>query len=258
MAVKLFHKLYPNSDSQEYLVILHGLFGMLDNWHNMAQKLSEYVNVISVDQRNHGHSPRSEEMSFELMAQDLSVLLESLSIDKATVMGHSMGGKTAMVFAHHFPHLIEKLIVVDIAPKSYKAGHMVYFKAFDQIDFSAFSRRSEADKALAEVEPNMAVRQFLLKNLQRADEGYELKINLKPIEAFYPRMIDELHFEWPMNVPSLFISGGKSSYVLEEDKDKIISYFPQTEFVSIEGAGHWVHAEKPVEFFEHVKDFLLA
>ncbi|MFY0643848.1 MAG: alpha/beta fold hydrolase [Bacteroidia bacterium] len=256
MAVKLFHKLYPNTNSKEHLIILHGLFGMLDNWHNMAQKLSEYVNVVSVDQRNHGHSPHVDDMSFELMAQDLHELLEDLNIEKVSIMGHSMGGKTAMVFAHLYPQMIHRLIVVDIAPKTYKPGHTLYFEAFKNIDFSIFDRRSEADMAFAEIEPNSRIRQFLLKNLQRSEKGYKLKFNLPPIESFYPDMIAALKFEWPMNIPCLFLNGGRSQYVLEEDKDDIISYFPLVEFVCIEDAGHWVHAEKPVEFFEAVKDFL--
>ncbi len=257
MAIELFYKAYPNPSSSSSLIILHGLFGMLDNWHNMANSLSEFVNVISVDQRNHGQSPHTDEMSFELMADDLAHLMDKLNISKAIVLGHSMGGKTAMVFADRHPDRIEKLIVVDIAPKAYKAGHTLYFKAFNSIDFSKFTRRKEADEALAEIEENSAVRQFLLKNLEREGEGYRLKFNLRAIENFYPKMIDKLEFEWLISIPTLFISGSSSSYILEEDKQDIIETFPNADFQSITDAGHWVHAEQAGLFFEAVKAFIV-
>lgn len=168
-----------------------------------------------------------------------------------------MGGKTAMVFADLFPERLEQLIVVDIAPKDYQGGHEVYFNAFEQIDFSAFNRRKEADEALAEHESSMAVRQFLLKNLTRAEKGYALKFNLKPIREFYPEMIKGLEFRWLISTPVLFVQGGRSAYIQEEDKDDIIEKFSHAQFVSIEGAGHWVHAEKPNEFFEAIKEFLM-
>ena len=203
--MKLFHKIYANPDSTEYLFILHGLFGMLDNWHNMARKLSAHFNVVTVDQRNHGQSPHSDAMSFELMAQDLADLMDHIGIEKATILGHSMGGKTAMKFADLHPDKIEKLIVVDIAPKKYKPGHTAYFNAFNTIDFSKCETRKEADSALAAIESNIGIRQFLLKNLDKADVGYHLKFNLKPIEAFYPKMIDVMEFQWIISISTLFI-----------------------------------------------------
>lgn len=257
MAVKLFHKLYPNNTSDKYLIILHGLFGMLDNWHNMATDLSEYLNVITVDLRNHGHSPKAEEMSYELMSEDVVLLMDDLKIDQATILGHSMGGKTAMCFADLYPERLNKLIVVDIAPKAYKAGHEVYFKAFKAIDFSKFNRRKEADEAFKQFEDNVAIRQFLLKNLERSEDGYSLKINVDSIYSFYPKMIDELSFQWVINIPALFIHGSKSAYLLESDKDQILNVFPQAEFAKIQDAGHWVHAEKPKAFFTTVLDFLI-
>lgn len=256
MTVKLFHKLYKNDNSDQYLFILHGLFGMLDNWHNMARMLSEFVNVVAVDQRNHGQSPHTSEMSFELMADDLNALMDHLDVDTAIILGHSMGGKTAMVFADRYPDRVDKLIVADIAPKAYKPGHSTYFRAFKEIDFSSFARRAEADDAFAKIESDIGVRQFLLKNLERADKGFRLKFNISPIEHFYPKMIDKLHFQWLISQPSLFIYGGASRYVLEEDIQEISESFPQAEFVEIPGAGHWLHAEKPQEFFEAVRDFI--
>ncbi|PCJ65895.1 MAG: alpha/beta hydrolase [Bacteroidetes bacterium] len=254
--MKLFHKIYPNENATEYLFILHGLFGMLDNWHHMARKLSEHFTVITVDQRNHGKSPHSEEMSFEIMANDLALLMTHLDIEKAHVLGHSMGGKTAMKFADLHPDKLSKLIVVDIAPRKYKPGHLTYFQAFKTIDFSQFETRKEADQALSEIEENIGIRQFLLKNLEKSDPGYQLKFNLKPIETFYPKMIDTMEFQWLINAPTLFLYGGKSGYITEEDKLSIEDTFTEVEFKEIADAGHWVHAEKPIPFFEAVFIFL--
>lgn len=255
--MKLFHKIYPSENSTEYLFILHGLFGMLDNWHNMARKLSEHLNVVTVDQRNHGHSPHSDEMSFELMAEDLAVLMEELGVEKAHVLGHSMGGKTVMKFADLHPDKLNKLIVVDIAPKKYKPGHLTYFEAFHSIDFSACESRRDADEALARVEPNKSVRMFLLKNLEKAEKGYRLKFNLESIERFYPRMIDKMDFSWHISAETLFIYGARSGYITEQDKSQIEDIFIQVEFAEIEEAGHWVHAEKPEGFREALLEFLV-
>jgi len=256
--MKLFHKKYPcvENESADYLFILHGLFGMLDNWHNMAKKLSAHYNVITVDQRNHGHSPHSDEMSFELMANDLAELMNALEISSAHVLGHSMGGKTVMKFADLHPDKLEKLIVVDIAPKKYKPGHTAYFNAFNTIDFSKCETRKEADAALAETESNVSVRQFLLKNLEKAEQGYQLKFNLKSIEAFYPDMIDKMEFQWVITTETLFLYGEKSGYITESDKLTISETFTQADFVGIVEAGHWVHAEKPLLFYDALVSFL--
>ena len=255
--MKLFHKLYPSEkESSEYLFILHGLFGMLDNWHNMARKLSESFNVVTVDQRNHGKSPHAEEMSFELMANDLATLMDDLGVSSAHVLGHSMGGKTVMKFADLHPNKLKQLIVVDIAPKKYKPGHLKYFNAFKTIDFSAFETRKEADSALATIEENIGVRQFLLKNLEKSEQGYQLKFNLAAIERFYPSMIDAMTFQWVINVDTLFIYGEKSKYIIEEDMLTISETFTQADFIGIPNAGHWVHAEQPNLFYEAVSGFL--
>ncbi|NNJ55930.1 MAG: alpha/beta fold hydrolase [Bacteroidia bacterium] len=256
MAVKLFHKVYPSSNSTEYLFILHGLFGMLDNWHNIARKLSEHINVVTVDQRNHGKSPHTDAMSFELMAEDLALLMSDLGIEKASILGHSMGGKTAMKFADLHPDKLNKLIIVDIAPKKYRPGHIIYFEAFKSIDFSKCESRKDADQALTKVESNFSIRQFLLKNLEKADRGYKLKLNISSIEAFYPKMIDELDFHWLINLPTLFIDGAKSGYISDSDKLEIEEVFTDVSFESIADAGHWVHAEQPEAFFNATLAFL--
>lgn len=254
--MQLHHKIYSTDPTHEYLFILHGLFGMLDNWHNMARKLSEHFNVVTVDQRNHGHSPHSDEMSFELMAEDLAELMNHLKVDTAHLIGHSMGGKTVMKFADLHPDKLKKLIVVDIAPKRYAPGHTAYFSAFNTIDFSLCETRKEADAALAEIESNLGIRQFLLKNLDKAEKGYKLKFNLKPIELFYPDMIDEMSFQWVITTDTLFLYGEKSGYITASDKITITETFTQADFVGVPEAGHWVHAEQPLAFYDAVTRFL--
>lgn len=256
--MNLFHKIYPNSenDNAPYLFILHGLFGMLDNWHNMAKKLSKHFNVVTVDQRNHGKSPHSDDMSFELMADDLVKLMDHLNVGSAHILGHSMGGKTVMKFADLHPDRLDKLIVVDIAPKKYKPGHTAYFNAFNSIDFSKCETRKEADVALAQIESNAGIRQFLLKNLDKKDVGYGLKFNLKPIESFYPAMINAMSFQWVITNETLFLYGEKSGYITDDDQFVLSETFTRAAFVGVADAGHWVHAEKPGPFYNAVVEFL--
>lgn len=259
LRMKLFHKIYQNTESNSapHLFILHGLFGMLDNWHNMAKKLSAHFHVITVDQRNHGQSPHSDKMSFELMANDLAQLMDDLSISSAHILGHSMGGKTAMKFADLHPNKLDKLIVIDIAPKKYKPGHTAYFNAFRTIDFAQCNTRKDADAALAKVESNISVRQFLLKNLDKADQGYKLKLNFSAIEAFYPAMLDTLTFQWIVTAKTLFLYGEESGYITNDDMETITETFTQVDFIGVPNCGHWVHAEQPAIFYDAVQTFCL-
>ena len=257
MAVELFYKKYENPSSEHHLFILHGLFGMLDNWHRIAKKLSEYCNVYAIDLRNHGKSPHVDEMSLELMSDDIRHLVDSLQLEQVIILGHSMGGKVAMAFANHYPELVEKLIVVDIAPREYKAGHDRYFEAFKELDFSSFQSRSEADAALAERESNAGIRQFLLKNLDRNQEGgYRLKLNIQSIDRFYPDLLQALDFHWIISTPALFIRGSESQYISDADYHALTETFTDASLVTIDGAGHWVHADRPEEFTEIVLEFI--
>ncbi len=251
----LFYKQYGNTG--EPLFILHGIFGMLDNWHNIAKKLSEQYTVYTIDARNHGQSPHSDEMGYQLMAEDVIALADTLHIERFILLGHSMGGKTAMWTAHQFPNRVKKLIVVDIAPKNYKPGHAAYFKAFEEINWNAFTTRKEIDDALMAYESNMGVRLFLAKNIERNEAGnFSVKANITGIKKAYEEIIGNLQFTSIYRERTLFILGEKSHYLNEEDKPFIIQYFPQTEFVSISNAGHWVHADNPSEFLNKLMDFL--
>lgn len=247
--MNLFYKKY--GENKKPLFILHGLFGMLDNWHRVATALSEEYTVYAVDQRNHGQSPHDDAMNYAIMATDLKQLMDSLDIKKATVMGHSMGGKTAMQFCEIYPNMVEKLIVVDIAPKAYKEGHRLYFEALKSLDFDSFEKRRDAEVALEEYEPNAGIRLFLLKNMTRKQGGgFELKMNLPAIEKAYPEIIGSANINNEFDGEVLFIKGANSRYIIDEDMELIFNLYPNAKIETVANAGHWVHAENYEGFLE--------
>lgn len=239
------------------IIILHGLFGMLDNWQTLARKLAEHYTVFIVDQRNHGRSPHVDSHDYESMAEDLRAFMESQFVLKAHIIGHSMGGKTAMQFATHYPDMVDHLVIVDIAPKAYPAGHQEIFAALLALDLAKAESRKEVEAQLKTKIPEAGVRQFLMKNIIRgSDNGFQLRMNLPVLHRDYQKILDQLEFEEPFEGPSLFIRGGRSNYVAETDLEMIQEYFPEAQLESIEGAGHWVHAEAPKELLAHLLAFL--
>ena len=248
-------KQYGNSGKPIY--ILHGIFGMLDNWHNVANQLSTDYQVITCDARNHGKSFHDDDASFAAMALDLKNLMDYLGHASATVIGHSMGGKTAMLFADTYPEMVDMLICVDIAPKKYHPGHLDYFRAFKEIDFSTVNSRREAEESFLPFAPDMGVRQFLLKNLEANPQGgYKLKINIQAIEAHYAEIIDAIHFNNAFIKSTHFILGEKSGYLKEDDKPYIEQHFPTAMYHWVPNAGHWVHADNPTEFLRILREIL--
>ncbi|MBC7424913.1 MAG: alpha/beta fold hydrolase [Bacteroidia bacterium] len=253
--MKLHYKKY--GEGPVNIFILHGIFGMLDNWHNIARSMGDSYTIYTVDARNHGQSPHSDEMSYSLMASDLSELLNELKIEEAVIIGHSMGGKTAMVFAHNFPEKTKALVIVDIAPKTYKPGHVSYFKAFEEIDFSKLTNRKEVDEALMPYENDLGVRLFLAKNIERDEEGgFKVKSNLKGIRNGYEEIIGGLTFRETFEKPTLFIKGSRSAYISEYDEVEILKYFPKAAFEVVDNAGHWVNADNPEGFIKVLTVFL--
>jgi esterase len=239
------------------LIILHGLFGSLDNWQTHAKKIGEYYEVILVDERNHGHSPRAEQHTYDLMADDLRALMDDLQLESAIVMGHSMGGKTAMRFAQLYPDRVNKLIVVDMGVKAYPMHHDIILKGLNSLNFDEITSRSQAEEHLSRFVDNFAVRQFLLKNLYWVDKGrLDFRMNLPVLTAEMPEILKALP-QAEVFVNTRFIRGELSNYVLDEDWDEIEEYFPDSDLVTIPGAGHWVHAEKPDLFIESVLEFCL-
>ncbi len=250
----LYHQRYGSGDS---LIILHGLFGSLVNWSTLSKKLSEHYEVIAVDQRNHGNSPHSETMDYGSMAEDLRVLMQAEHIDAAHIIGHSMGGKTAMQFALTFPNQVDKLVVVDIAPKSYDRHHDEILDALCSLDLGAATSRGDLDRALARHIPEAGVRQFLLMNVARDDAGgFRWKIDLDAIARNYDRLVEWSDSGRTFPGPTCFVRGEGSDYIQPEDEAVIRSLFPQAEIVTVADVGHWVHAEAPQEFYRIVRDFL--
>jgi pimeloyl-ACP methyl ester carboxylesterase len=253
--VRLFHKVYGNSG--EPVIILHGLFGMLDNWHLIAQQLSDQYRVITVDLRNHGHSPHSDEMSYELMAADVAKLIQELGFTSAHIIGHSMGGKVAMTMANLFPESVSRLIVVDIAPKSYEPGHDVYFRALNLLQSINLTSRSQAEELMKPLVPDLTIRQFLLKNLYRTSEGqYRLRMNVDAIENNYKEISGAINFDKPFSKPALFMKGSQSNYIDENDEIEIKKMFSNCTIKSIPDAGHWIHADQPERFLAATCQFL--
>lgn len=238
-------------------VILHGLFGFSDNWQTHAKKLASYYRVILVDLRNHGHSDWSDDFSYELMVSDLKELFDDLKLENVVLLGHSMGGKTAMLFAQKFPELLEKLIVVDMGVKAYPMHHDHILEGLNSIDLTKLTARSEAEKQLAKHIDSEGVRQFLLKNIYWKEKGkMAWRMNIPVLERELPNIISALPAGESF-VPTLFIRGEMSNYVLDDDFHEIENQFPDSEFVTIPNAGHWVHAEAPEEFIDAVLGFCL-
>ncbi len=250
----LFYKKYEGEGKP--LFIFHGLFGMLDNWHNVAKKLAQHYTVYSVDLRNHGQSPHSYKMNYELMADDIAQLLLKLKLEKAYIVGHSMGGKAVMAFALKYPNMVDKLVVADIGIKGYERGHDDIFDAIIPLKLNEFETRSAIDKHLQPMLPNYGVRQFILKNLGRnVAGGFTWKMNLEAIYKNYEAITAGIKSDTTFNGETLFIRGGKSGYIKNEDWAAIEKLFTTAKLETIEGAGHWVHAEKPKEVVKLVVNF---
>lgn len=249
---------YKTFGQGEPVIILHGLFGTLDNWQTIAKQLAENFSVFILDQRNHGRSPHADVHNYSALAEDLRHFMEAhWMYDGAHVIGHSMGGKTAMQIALTYPDLVKKLVVVDIAPKAYQGGHYEIFEALQAMDLDNIPDRKAAEAFLAERISEEDVRLFLMKNLTRKPEGgFEFKMNLPVLWEHYPDILAEIKGE-PFEGETLFIRGGKSKHVtLPEDEVLIKKLFPNSEIKTVEGAGHWVHAEKGEELLGMVRDFL--
>jgi pimeloyl-ACP methyl ester carboxylesterase len=239
------------------LVILHGLFGFSDNWQTQAKKFSDYYRVILVDLRNHGHSPWSDAFSYALMVEDLKSLFDALNLTDVILLGHSMGGKVAMHFAQKYEDRLNKLIVVDMGVKSYPLHHEHILKAFHEIDLSKLSARSEAEAILKQFIDSDGVRQFLLKNLYWMEKGkLSWRVNFPVLEREMSEILSALP-EKEVLTSTLFIRGELSNYILDSDIPILESYFPDSQLISVENAGHWVHAEAPEAFVDAVLGFCL-
>ncbi len=241
----------------EPLVLLHGLFGSGDNWFGVAPKLAEKFRVLAPDLRNHGYSPHHPEMDYPLLAADVAKFLAAQKIESAAVVGHSMGGKVAMQLALDFPERVNKLVVVDMAPRAYPRAHDHIFGALLALDLVAFQIRADIEAALAPEIPSLNLRRFLLKNLGRDERGrFAWKMNVRGVAENYTRLGEILGAGQPFTKPALFIRGGKSDYITPADEPDIRRRFPAAEIQVIATAGHWVPADAPEEFVCCVLGFL--
>lgn len=254
--MKLFFR--QTGDSGPAIVILHGIFGSSDNWLTVSKAIAaQGYRVFAPDQRNHGHSPRADDQSYVSMAADLREFLTDQNLTDPILIGHSMGGKTVMQYAMLYPDTFAKLVVVDIAPKFYPVHHRDIVQGLKAIDLMAISSRNDADAMLSRYEPLIAVRQFLLKNLYRNEQGrFDWRLNLPVIERELHGVGDELTNPRIVTEPTLFIRGSESPYILDEDLPAIKRIFPNVTVETIQGAGHWVQAEKPVEFVDALLTFI--
>jgi esterase len=240
------------------LCILHGFLGMSDNWKTLGAAYADKgFNVHLIDQRNHGKSFHSTDFNYDFLANDLKIYLDTLSITKTSIIGHSMGGKTAMQFACDFPEMTEKLLVADIAPKFYPPHHHEIIDALRSVNLAIISSRTEADAALKKKLSNAGIRQFLLKNLYWTKEKklafrFNLPILSKKMEEVGENINSTDNFEGA----TLFLRGSKSEYVTENDIDDIQKHFPNATLDTVSNAGHWLHAENPKEFLEKSLAFL--
>lgn len=254
--LRLAYKKYGDGDP---LVILHGLLGASGNWHTLARSVfCRYFTVYTVDQRNHGRSPHDDRIDYPIMAADLLQFFEDHQIDKSHLIGHSMGGKTAMEFALAHPDRVDRLLIVDIAPKEYPPSHEEIIKALRDVDLSKMSSRADIDHALADRIPEPPVRRFLLKNLSYSTSNgrYDWELNLDAIHEHYARLNEAIENGRTFDGPTLFVRGADSDYVSDKDEKSIKKLFPKAEFTTIEEAGHWVHADQPEDFAEIAVDFL--
>ena len=251
--MKLFYREYGQGKP---LIILHGLLGSLDNWHSLSRKFGEHYRVFTLDQRNHGGSPHSAEMNYEVMTADLGQFLDDHQLKAAAIIGHSMGGKSAMTFALRYSTRVDVLVVVDIAPKSYPPHHDHIFEALISLDLKDHDSRTTVDQALARSIESPAVRQFLMKNLKRDDQNaFRWKMNLEALRSHYDEINSELVSEGTFTGPALFVGGKKSDYLSGSDLPSIRKLFPEAQLRELD-TGHWVHAESPDDFFSVVMDFL--
>ena len=240
------------------LLILHGYLGMSDNWKTLAtQFASEGFQTHALDLRNHGRSFQSDEFTYDAMVQDILDYCEGNNLEKVSIIGHSMGGKVAMFFATKYPEKIDKLIIADIGPKYYRPHHQDIMAGLNAVDFSKKPERSDVEELLKPHIPDFGTRQFLMKSLYWVETG---QLGFRFNVSVFNDKIDNIGEALPENAvfekPTLFLKGGSSNYIKEEDAEMIKKHFPNSEIKTIANAGHWLHAEKPKEFFEESIGYL--
>jgi len=239
-------------------VILHGFLGMGDNWKTLGKAFAKNgFEVHLVDQRNHGRSFHNDAFSYEILAQDLKTYCDEKDLDDIILLGHSMGGKTAMLFATLYPELVSQLIVADISPRFYPIHHDAILEGLSSLDFKIVNSRSKADAVLSNYVPESGTRQFLLKNLYWIEKGQlALRLNLKTLKENVTEVGEALPIYAEFSKRTLFLRGDRSEYITLQDESLIKRHFSMAEIATIKNAGHWLHAENPKDFYEAVINFV--
>lgn len=237
------------------ILLIHGLFGDGSNLSTLGKQLSPFAQVYLIDALNHGQSPRSQTMDYQIHAKALLSTMDQLAIDKAYLLGHSMGGKIAMATSLSAPERVSKLVVADMAPVSYHHGHQSEFDALNHVDLESIQSRREANTQLAQFIENPGIRQFLLKSLKHENQTWFWQFAVHELQQHYSDIIS-----WPFenkqyNGPTLFLKGERSNYLVEQYKEAILAQFPQAKIKIIMNTGHWLHAEKPHMFNRLVGQF---
>ena len=255
MAVKLH---YTSQGQGKPVFIIHGLLGSSRNWSSFSKKLSESFQVITIDLRNHGHSGHADTMTYADMSSDILALMEDLGLERASLIGHSMGGKVAMTFALQHRSMIEQLVIMDIAPVSYKNELLPLLDAMMGLPIEEITSRNQADSLLSPLVPDTSLRLFLLQNLIQDGDNYRWRVNLNSIRK---SLIDIDGFPAPISVKShpvrtLFLGGAESGYLMPHHYPIVKKYFPKAQIHIIDGAGHWIHIDRPDKVLERVLSFL--
>ena len=255
MEVQLNYKLYGQG---EPMIILHGLFGSLDNWASIGRKFGESYMTYLLDQRDHGKSPHTDAFNYDILAEDLRLFMEENWIHQSIIIGHSMGGKTAMRFALENNDMVDKLVILDMAPKEYANRHQNVFDAMAAIDLDALEHRKDARNTLLEkLSADISTTAFLLKNIKREKEGgFSWKMNVDLLRKEYDNIVAPMPTNMTFEGDTLFIRGGDSKYIQDEDHALILQLFPNAVIKTLEGTGHWLHAEKPNELMEMIQEFV--
>jgi esterase len=254
--MKLFYRHYGEGQP---VIILHGILGISDNWVTIGRRLAEKFEVFIPDQRNHGQSPHSDTFNYYSLVDDLYEFIEDQQLSKPILIGHSMGGKVAMNYTLEHPHRSDKLIVVDISVRNYpsRRQHLDIIDAMLAVDFDLQSTREEIEKIIREKIKSPVLAGFIMKNLYRIGRNrLAWRLNLKSIYQNIENVFEGVELPYVSDIPALFIKGGASDYILDEDYPLILQKFPNATFKAVENATHWVHADAPDELCRILSEFL--